>query len=534
MKSLKIKKWIALTIILTLLITLSFNGVSALTTNDFEYTVENGAARVTKYTGDSESVIVPSKIDGYEVKSIAMDAFSEDNCKAVKSVVVSEGIETVENWLFTSCINIESITLPSTIDVLATDWFFIGGTKLKELKISGENPRYYTDKGVLYDSKKKHLMLCPAQNKFVDGEYKILDETTDIRGWAFTNCANLNKIVMPDTVTSIGDHAFSSCCNLSELVLSKSIKSMSYNAFGSLSSLKEITIPKNVTGFYYNGNNTYTYLGYNGTEKIENFTIKGYKNSEAEKYANDNGFKFIALDEQIDYYLFNPIEFIGKLFDEITGLFGSDYVEIEEPESGSTKFIGYPNTANPFEFGFDYKTNRVIAVYVYDLSDTPVKLFDDITNKSLISDIENSNTSYTYTRSHDYLADSEIVYFSLENNITVTFEWVNNDLTQSADRVLIFQKESDNEVVEDTTTTVQESTQEETTAVTIPTSSIDSTSNIFDTNIATSDTATKDSINSDNGTIQTGVVFSIVAIVVVMLTALGIGVFAWQRRKIFM
>lgn len=43
-------------------------------------------------------------------------------------------------------------------------------------------------------------------------------------------------------------------------------------------------------------------LGYKfhkgGNEPIEGFTIKGYKGTAAEKYANENGFIFIALDKQ--------------------------------------------------------------------------------------------------------------------------------------------------------------------------------------------------------------------------------------------
>ncbi|MFR5904545.1 MAG: hypothetical protein ACLUGB_06645 [Bacilli bacterium] len=49
-----------------------------------------------------------------------------------------------------------------------------------------------------------------------------------------------------------------------------------------MASLKSITIPKNVKGFYYNGKDVFTYLGYVGSEKIDGFTIKGYRNTEAE------------------------------------------------------------------------------------------------------------------------------------------------------------------------------------------------------------------------------------------------------------
>ncbi len=114
---------------------------NAETTNEYEYTVEDGVATITKYNGNSENVIIPAEIDGYKVKSISFEAFRQDNCKAIKSVVVPEGVEEAPNWLFTGCTNMESITLPSTLKVLATDWFFIGSNSLKEIKFSKDNPR---------------------------------------------------------------------------------------------------------------------------------------------------------------------------------------------------------------------------------------------------------------------------------------------------------------------------------------------------------------------------------------------------------
>ena len=184
----------AFILVAILLVGTAIVGVNAETTNEYEYTVEDGVATITKYNGNSENVIIPAEIDGYKVKSISFEAFRQDNCKAIKSVVVPEGVEEAPNWLFTGCTNMESITLPSTLKVLATDWFFIGSNSLKEIKFSKDNPRYYLDKGVLYDSKNNQLMLCPAKNQFENNEYEILDGTTDIRSWAFSNCTSLNKI----------------------------------------------------------------------------------------------------------------------------------------------------------------------------------------------------------------------------------------------------------------------------------------------------------------------------------------------------
>ena len=55
-------------------------------------------------------------------------------------------------------------------------------------------------------------------------------------------------------------------------------------------SLKSVTIPKSVSKIE---GAAFGYKDYN--TKYDDFTIKGYKGSAAEKYATDNGFKFIAL-----------------------------------------------------------------------------------------------------------------------------------------------------------------------------------------------------------------------------------------------
>lgn len=94
-------KTLALSLIVIMLFGMSIIAVSAETTSEYEYTVENGVATITNYIGDSENVIVPSTIDGYEVKSITATAFRNDKANNIKSVVVSEGIENIDDWIFT-------------------------------------------------------------------------------------------------------------------------------------------------------------------------------------------------------------------------------------------------------------------------------------------------------------------------------------------------------------------------------------------------------------------------------------------------
>ena len=270
-------------------------------------------------------------------------------------------------------------------------------------------------------------------------------------------------------------------------------------------------------------------MGFYGDSKISDFTIRGYKNTEAEKYANDNGFRFVALDDEVDYFSYNPFEFFDKSFDEITYIFGMDYTNVYERESGLHKIICYPNTGNPYEFGFDNNTDRVKIIWIYNTSDKSVKLFDDITDKSTLVDIEKSSTSQTYEKwigknPSDDNNTEQYVTFKLDNSFIVKFEWTTNDFnTESANRVLIMKSDSESTVP--TTQPFTNSSKVDLETTITPTSSNDVTSSI-----STNDIASKDSVGNDNGAVQTGAVSTII-ILMIALSALAIGGTAVYKRK---
>ncbi len=103
---------------------------------------------------------------------------------------------------------------------------------------------------------------------------------------AFSDRQNLKSIIIPEGVTVIGDSAFYNCPNLQSVLFPDTVASIGAAAFGGCSSLTEITIPKTVTKI---GKNTFA--------GCINLTIKGYKNSAAEVYAQYYGIHFSALAE---------------------------------------------------------------------------------------------------------------------------------------------------------------------------------------------------------------------------------------------
>ena len=157
---------------------------------------------------------------------------------------------------------------------------------------------------------------------------------------AFLNCEKLSSINIPINITTINRMAFAGCKSVSKLTINSNKKlSIGYGAFSELNKLKSLQVPvvkgnnvfsdcKNLNYIYIPSNvkTIYAYefvdcpklktvtipktvkrigknsLGYCHGEyyepeyvKVKGFTIRGYKGSAGEKYAKQNGFKFVKI-----------------------------------------------------------------------------------------------------------------------------------------------------------------------------------------------------------------------------------------------
>ena len=144
-------------------------------------------------------------------------------------------------------------------------------------------------------------------NVYISETVKNIDES------AFEFCSGLNSIIIPDNVTNIGQSAFQSCSRLTRVTIGNGITSINTNTFKYCKNLKSVSIGNNVKSICtqafqscrnltkitipYSVNNIEDYsMGYysRNNTKIKNFTIVGYPNSEAKRYAEKNGFSFIS------------------------------------------------------------------------------------------------------------------------------------------------------------------------------------------------------------------------------------------------
>jgi hypothetical protein len=202
----------------------------------FNYTVNNGAITITKYTGPGGSVVIPGAINGLPVTAIADDnAFA---ATGVTSIAIPDSVTNIGEYAFWSCSTLTAIT----VDPL--------------------NLFYSSLDGVLFDKSQSTLIQFPEATL---GSYTIPSSVTRIGDLAFDECVNLTSVAIPASVTSIGDLAFYDCTGLTNVTIPGSVTNIAAEAFATNGSLKGVYFLGNApslgaSAFYHDNNATVYYL----------------------------------------------------------------------------------------------------------------------------------------------------------------------------------------------------------------------------------------------------------------------------------
>lgn len=175
-------------------------------------------------------------------------------CHNLQSIKLPKKLNKIGERAFEECKSIKTLTIPDGVTKIG-EYFCRGCEKLEEVKL-GKNITII-DSCAFSDTNLKLVKLQPALKK--------------IGFMAFASCKQLEEINIPEGLQYIDDFAFLYC------------------------GLTSVTIPKPVTHIGYEA------FGYKWDDKMKafgpdkTFIIKGYKGSEAERYAKANGFSFIAV-----------------------------------------------------------------------------------------------------------------------------------------------------------------------------------------------------------------------------------------------
>lgn len=173
---------------------------------------------------------------------------------------------------------------------------------------------------------------------------------------SFENSNSIKELKFPSTLKSIGEKSFYDNSSLVKLELNDGLETIGENAFLGCRSLKSVTIPASVTSI---GEKAFGY--FYDTQKIDDFTIYGYRGTAAETYANENGFTFIPLDSEssVKGVTYNPSWSSVNDY-SFTVNDRADKVQVIE-DTGATRTFAR-NNSNVVIKGYDAEGNEVSSL----------------------------------------------------------------------------------------------------------------------------------------------------------------------------
>lgn len=183
--------------------------VGAKTSGKFKYEVlKNKTVKITKYTGSAETLTIPEKLGGYPVAYLDCDWYSEKT---------------------------KVLNLPYTL----TDYYELGGNKLKAINVDTDNKKFSSQDGVLFNKKKTKLLQFPRAKSV--NVYNVPNTVKEIAVSAF-EASKIKGINFPESVEKIGNYAFEFCEKLTSIIIPAKIKELGFSTFYDCKNLKKVML----------------------------------------------------------------------------------------------------------------------------------------------------------------------------------------------------------------------------------------------------------------------------------------------------
>ena len=187
------------------------------------------------------------------VTSIGSDAFG--NCTSLTTIDISSSISTIDYQAFSYCTSLVSVIIPNSVTYIGTRAFY-GCTSLSSIAISNAsvnirneaffNTAWYNNQpdGLIYINNiaYKYKGTMPAGTAIT-----LNTGTIAVANYAFSSCAGLISVTIPNSVSSIGESAFSYCTSLTFITIPNSVASIGSYVFSGCSGLTSVNIPNSVT-----------------------------------------------------------------------------------------------------------------------------------------------------------------------------------------------------------------------------------------------------------------------------------------------
>ena len=204
--------------------------LEAQTSGDFNYSVSNGKATITGYSGAGGAVVIPSSLNGYPVVAVAGS--------------------NLYNGAFNGKSGISSVAIPSSVtDVQASA--FLDCSSLTNFSVDSGSTSFTAFGGILFDKNQTKLIAYPAGRS---GSFVMSNSATSIGDYAFYGSL-VNSVLLSNSVGTIGSYGFARSFNLTNINLGSGIWKIGDYAFWTCPLLTSISIPNSTvligSGVFY-------------------------------------------------------------------------------------------------------------------------------------------------------------------------------------------------------------------------------------------------------------------------------------------
>ncbi|MCR5776391.1 MAG: leucine-rich repeat domain-containing protein [Lachnospiraceae bacterium] len=204
-------------------------GISAeeLTEGDFTYCLDGDNAVIKKYKGAATNLTIPDKLGGHTVTAI--DDWAFFGLETLSTVSVPATVSSIKEYAFASCTSLVSIILPEELNILGQG-VFQSCKSLKSVTI-GKNISTIPENCFFHCSNLAEVTFASETSVKVIGNS------------AFSNCAAITVMDIPDSVETIGDSAFYGCSSLKRSKLPAKITKVNDSVYFDCTALNKLYIP---------------------------------------------------------------------------------------------------------------------------------------------------------------------------------------------------------------------------------------------------------------------------------------------------
>ncbi len=187
-------------------------------------------------------------------------------CDVLNNITIPSKVKSIGGYAFADCASLSKINIPASITYIEDNAFIRCG-KLASITVASGNTAFCNENGALYTKDMEKLIIYPA--KRAGTSFKVSDKTYYIKPYAFYKAESLTSVTLPAKLYSINECAFYGCTGIKTVTVPRSVSLIGTRAFG----------------FYHKINVT-------ADQRVDGFKIRGYKNSAAQIYAENNDIKF--------------------------------------------------------------------------------------------------------------------------------------------------------------------------------------------------------------------------------------------------